>query len=179
MNNNNKSTFKKLNFQNLNRNDKYIDKLFTYDINEYSKRHIKQIREDKVNRQQTLISSVSSKLIYFKNNDKDKLIDSMINSKSTFDKVNKDNRLEIFTIKNSSLKRSSSMLFDNRKKINDYYAMNDKFIKQRDTFLQQTDSKPNWKRPPNFLDLFINKRNTPKENSHICKRVYSCYNNQQ
>ena len=57
--------------------------------------------------------------------------------------------------------------------------MNDKFIKQRDTFLQQTDSKPNWKRPPNFLDLFINKRNTPKENSHICKRVYSCYNNQQ
>lgn len=176
----NKATCKRLNFHNLNRNDNYLDKLFTYDINEYSKRYIRQVREDKVNRQQRLISSASSKLIYFKNNDKDKLIDSMLNSKSTFDKVNKDNRLEQFNIKNSSLKRSSSMIYDNRKKINDYYAMNDRFIKQKETFLQESTSKPNWKRPPNFLDLFINKRNSQNDTSHICKRIQSCYiNNQQ
>lgn len=174
------------NFQKLTSRNTYMNKLFEYDLNEYSKIHLNKVRDEKVKRQQKLISSASMKLLSFKNIDKENLIDKMINSKSSFDNQKQiDERRVLFNNKMKNLTRNSSTFYENRKKINDFYEMNDKFIKQKNNFINQEISKRNieWKRPPNFLDLYLKKK-TNQENGgspqNICRKFQaSFYNNSQ
>ena len=60
-----------------------------------------------------------------------------------------------------------------------------KFIKQKNNFINQEISKGNieWKRPPNFLDLYLKKK-TNQENGgtpqNVCRKFQaSFYNNSQ
>lgn len=156
------------------------ENLFKYDLNEYSKRQYERLRKEKVEKQQRLIRNASSKLIYFKNERKEKFIEEMENAKSTFDKqTHVDQRRFQYTQRTKNLVRNTSQptLRDDNRRIYDYYVMNDNFIKEKNNFLMKNDNLYQnynvYKRPKNFLDLYsVKKNNENKKTRNVerCKR---------
>lgn len=194
VNNKCRNNYKYHNHSNTNNNNnEYMKNLFQYDLNEFSKQHTNNKIKDKVERQQRLIKSASSKLLQLKNNEKDKLIDKMMNSKSSFEnQTHRDERMYQFYEKRKPFlngrKNSAGNLIptpkpapfvENRKRVNDFYLMNDKYIKQKNEFILNTvNNNSNWKRPANFLELYRkNSRNIVNDNKPLCKKYNSSLNN--
>ena len=142
-------------FKNLTANNKFLRDLKKFDNNEYSKIYYDKLHKNKVDNQNKLIRNVSQKLLSVQNINKDIFINKIIIQPSTFSNNNLDERKILFNKKyhlkkyNNNNFNTNKKYLDYKKKITDFYELNDKFMNEKKIFYEKNNLIDNKIRPIN------------------------------
>ena len=146
-------------FKNLTANNKFLRDLKKFDNNEYSKIYYDKLHKNKVDNQNKLIRNVSQKLLSVQNINKDIFINKIIIQPSTFSNNNLDERKILFNKKyhlkkyNNNNFNTTNKYLDYKKKITDFYEMNDKFMNEKKNFYEKNNLIDNKIRPINNFTI--------------------------
>ena len=169
-------------FKNLTENNKFLRELKKYDNNEYSKIYYDKLHKNKVDNQNKLIRNVSQKLLSMQNINKDIFINKILIQPSTFSYNNLDERKILFNKKyhlkkyNNNNFNTNNKYLDYKKKITDFYEMNDKFMDEKKNFYEKNNLIDNKIRPVNTFIIGY-KRDYKCEPNVIRKHLTTKINN--